>query len=386
MPESRASSRDYRIDFFRGIALIILFIDHVPFNVYSYFTPGNFGLSDAAEIFVLVSGVAAAFAYYGRFLEGDRLYASALAWKRSITLYVAHLFGTMAMLGMFAAASIYFAKPEFLNDINIPPIIADPVAGFAGIVSLGHQLGFYNILPMYMVFLLLMPAIMLLAQRNITVALTASFLLYLATATFRLNLPNYPNAGGWYFNPLAWQFLFTIGFVIGVRMKAGEPVPYRTWLAIAAVAYIVIGGVWVVGRWGGSLPDLPLPFVLYGNDKTFLTMNRLLHVLALAYVLAISPLPRLLQRWLTAMNPVVLIGRYGLVGFVSATLISMVGLILRIAFEGDILFDTVFIASGVAVLAGIGACLEVMRKTGARRAARRSAPPPETAPSLQPAE
>src|ERR1700722_5875082 len=55
--------RDLRLDFFRGIALFLIFIDHIPGNVLSHFTVQSLGFSDAAEIFIFVSGYTAALVY-----------------------------------------------------------------------------------------------------------------------------------------------------------------------------------------------------------------------------------------------------------------------------------------------------------------------------------
>ena len=65
IPADRAvrTQRDLRLDVFRGLALVMIFINHVPGTVYENFTNRNFGLSDAAEGFVLMSGVAAGLAY-----------------------------------------------------------------------------------------------------------------------------------------------------------------------------------------------------------------------------------------------------------------------------------------------------------------------------------
>lgn len=71
MPMSATSSgaqRDLRIDFFRGLALLFIFIDHVPDNVLARFTLRNFGFADAAEVFVLLAGFSAVLAY-GRTFE-----------------------------------------------------------------------------------------------------------------------------------------------------------------------------------------------------------------------------------------------------------------------------------------------------------------------------
>ena len=44
-------------DVFRGLALLMIFIDHIPGNVLSLIAKisRNFGFSDAAEIFVLLA-------------------------------------------------------------------------------------------------------------------------------------------------------------------------------------------------------------------------------------------------------------------------------------------------------------------------------------------
>jgi hypothetical protein len=59
MPTSAASmvnDRDLRIDFLRGLALLFIFIDHIPDNGLAHFTLRNFGFADAAEVFVLLAG------------------------------------------------------------------------------------------------------------------------------------------------------------------------------------------------------------------------------------------------------------------------------------------------------------------------------------------
>ena len=43
--------RDHRLDIFRGLALMMIFINHVPGNVFEHLTSRNFGFSDAAEAF-----------------------------------------------------------------------------------------------------------------------------------------------------------------------------------------------------------------------------------------------------------------------------------------------------------------------------------------------
>jgi hypothetical protein len=133
--------------------------------------------------------------------------------------------------------------------------------------------------------------------------------------------------------------------------------------------------VWTLVPLWGTLPDWPLPFILYGSDKTFLTMGRLLHVLALAYVICQTPIVDILKRRLTEWNPVVLLGKHALVTFVLGTLVSMVGLITKLVYEGSILFDTLYVGGGLAFLVLINATLEWMAKPRRRTPATAPAEP-----------
>ena len=63
----RRLPRDARVDALRGLALLMIFIDHVPGNLLSLVTLRNFGFSDAAELFVLLSGFSSMVAYGGSF-------------------------------------------------------------------------------------------------------------------------------------------------------------------------------------------------------------------------------------------------------------------------------------------------------------------------------
>src|SRR5690606_22420091 len=60
MAKSLPNQRIDSIDFWRGIVLLSIFINHIPGNVFEYLTHKNIGLSDAAEAFVFLSGVSVA--------------------------------------------------------------------------------------------------------------------------------------------------------------------------------------------------------------------------------------------------------------------------------------------------------------------------------------
>src|SRR5262245_55547915 len=100
-------ARDARIDFFRGLALIFIFIDHIPGNVFAQVTLTNFGFADAAEIFVLLAGYAAFFAYRRALTESLRVGLLKIG-SRMCELYVAHLIVLMVcVLGLAVAARLF---------------------------------------------------------------------------------------------------------------------------------------------------------------------------------------------------------------------------------------------------------------------------------------
>src|SRR5580698_1247270 len=84
--------RDLRLDFFRGLSLIFIFIDHIPENVLSYFTMRAIAFNDAAEVFIFISGFTAALVYGKSLRQNGALYASAQIYRRVWQLYVAHIF------------------------------------------------------------------------------------------------------------------------------------------------------------------------------------------------------------------------------------------------------------------------------------------------------
>src|SRR5215831_17115881 len=83
IPAAVASTRDLRLDLFRGIALWLIFLDHIPTNIVSWVTIRNYGFSDAAEMFVFISGYTAAFVYGRAMRQRGFLVAGARILKRA---------------------------------------------------------------------------------------------------------------------------------------------------------------------------------------------------------------------------------------------------------------------------------------------------------------
>lgn len=319
---SRPQNRDTRIDALRAFCLITIFVNHVPGNPFEQFSSKNFGFSDAAEAFVLISGVSAAYAYGLKFQAGSRLLTAIRAWRRAGVLYVAHLVATLVTLALFAGFSLHYAAPELLDTINIKPLVTDPVRGLLGLVTLGHQLGYNNILSMYGVILLMLPLFLLLSHWGIAAMLVASGALWLVCGLFMVALPTYPGGNFWFINPLSWQFLFVIGMAANMHVRRGGRIPVSLTLQILSIFYLLLSLAWVkVPLWGVDV-SFGLPAVLTGFDKTFLSVFRLTHVLAMAYLLV--TVPALSNVWRVGRrNPLAVIGRHALPVFIAGTLLAM---------------------------------------------------------------
>ncbi len=380
--DSVRKQRDVRLDFFRGLALASIFINHIPGNIYEHLTHRNFGFSDAAELFVFLAGFVAAMAYFGRFVAGDALGQSYRALKRAGQLYMAQTVSVIACIAVFAAAAIYFGDPEIAGRNNIQPILDDPAKGLLGVALMVHHLGYFNILPMYVVMLAMLPLVMWLARIDFRLALAASGALYLSVHLFGINMPEFPNENGWFFNPLAWQFLFTIGFVAGAMAKSGNPVPYHPVAYALGALWLAIGAAWAMsGFWFDEQAVLPWPQTLFGFSKTHEGLWRLTHVLALAYVVAWSPLGAWLKTAIRHDNVIAVMGRHGLPIFCAGSLLSMVAMLWRDEMGGGLLTDTVLVGGGLAIQIALAQVMEWNRNRG-REAALAKTPAKPARPAL----
>ncbi|MEE2950029.1 MAG: OpgC domain-containing protein [Pseudomonadota bacterium] len=346
-----ATSRDHRIDFWRGVALVMIFFNHVPGTLWENFTSRNFGFSDAAELFVFLAGFAAAFAYGRPFLAGNRLIASVKAFRRAGVLYLVQMMLTMLAVGLFSWAAMVYGDGGFFQRINLESILLKPLDTMFGFAVLGHQLGYVNILPMYSALLIMVPALLWLASKSLNLMLGASIALWMAAWTFRLDLPNYPNPGGWFFNPIAWQLIFAVGLYCGLRKASGRPsVPYRPWLFWSALAFLI--GSFVVTEYGLwsyiTAQQSWLPGFVAAFDKTYATAPRLLHVLALAYVFA-NAAPTSVFASISKSNPLARLGRHSLPVFALGTMLSLICQVILWERDASFVLDTLL----------LGACLSL---------------------------
>lgn len=342
------SRRDTRIDVFRALALLTIFINHVPGTAFELLTHKNFGFSDSAEAFVLISGIAVGLAYGLKFEPGNRLLMTLKAWRRASVLYIAHIVTTVATLALFSAAALWFARPKLLEMINITALVEDTPRALVGLATLGHQVGYNNILSMYAAVLLMLPLFLLLSRINLLLMVTVSGLVWFAAGYWQIAPQNYPTDGVWFLNPLSWQFLFVIGIACTLHVRRGGTICFSKPLAIMSLGYILFALIWVRWSFWGLEAKVDLPLVLSGFDKTFLSLPRLLHVLAIAYLIVAIPSLSNLARTSSA-NPLAILGKHSLPVFIAGTMLAMVAQVLKTVYGGGFVLDTSLIAAGIAL-------------------------------------
>jgi hypothetical protein len=361
-------SRDARVDFFRGLALLFIFIDHIPGNSLAWFTLHNFGFADAGEIFVALAGYAAFLAYAKTFEDEGAAAGCVRVGRRIRDLYVAHLVLLCVCVGGLAIAARSFQNPTYFEHVNLTPFNFDPAGAIWRALLLVYQPGYLNILPLYMVLLLWLPVLLLLMRRNITLALLASFSIWMGANVLQWNFPNYPGTYGWIFNPFAWQFLFSLGAVSAALASKGDLVPRSQTLFWVATAYVLFA-LLVAAPWT-RLPGLAearlLPDIRTAISKQDLSLWRVVHIVALAYLAAslISHDARWLARpwawW------VVICGRHSLHVFCFGIVLSMVGFVIMAEAGAGLGTQIIVNAVGLALLGSAAWKLAQLKRAKAR--------------------
>jgi len=339
--------RDTRLDVFRALALLTIFVNHVPGQYLEHLTSKNFGFSDSAEAFVLLSGMSAGLAYGSRFRLGERLAVTLRILRRALTLYVAHIMTSIITFAIFAGGALWFGRQDLLSEINLRAVVDRTEQGVVSMVLLGHQFGYNNILSMYAVLFLMLPGFLWLYRRSAVLLLAVSGTLWLCAGIWRIAPSNFLDDGYWFLNPLSWQFLFVIGFA-GMLTAKAKGIPRNPLLLAFSAAYLTISMLWVLFSWWSVDLSFGLPAVLTGFDKTFLSAPRLVHVLAGAYLLATIPA---LSRWaaLPLSHPLVAVGRHSLAIFIFGTILAMIGQVLLFVTGKDPLFGTAYVLLGIAL-------------------------------------
>ena len=150
------SKRDPRVDVLRGIALAMIFIDHIPGDILNNWTLRNFGFCDAAEIFVLLAGFASMSAYGKCFEREGARSGLRRVGLRCVRLWVFQV-GLLVpfFAGLLLSWERFYRVEKIAYELNHPadPFVAKPVYL---LLQIRHQL--LLVLPPILVLLMPKPA------------------------------------------------------------------------------------------------------------------------------------------------------------------------------------------------------------------------------------
>lgn len=246
------SVRDPRLDVWRGIAMLIIMVAHIPMNHWGNFIPARYGPSDAAEMFVFCSGYAAAIAFGGTFERHGWWMGTRRILFRCWQIYWAHLalFFVIALICVwstdFVHARLGDEATNYVRKLNLTKFFTETEMALAGLFTLTWVPNYFDILPMYFVILVMVPIVVGLRQLHPIAPFVFCIGLYVATWIFDLELPAEPwSERAWFFNPLAWQLLFFTGFAIS---RGWLKTPAFDWrLIIAGIVFVIL--MVPISRW-----------------------------------------------------------------------------------------------------------------------------------------
>jgi hypothetical protein len=364
-----SAARDLRVDFFRGLALWWIYTDHIPGDVLSDFSLRNFAMCDATEVFVLLAGYGAGLSYGMRLGRNGYISTTADVMKRAWTLYIAHIFLFVLFTAQVTYSATALNRLNYLQETRLDVLGDDPYRSILEALLLRFQPSLLNILPLYVVLLVFFAAtIWLLRWPRLLFGF--SFAIYLLVRATNLNLDAW-GGEGWFFDPMAWQFLFIIGVLLAC---APMRVPRRAWLFDVGAVLVVVLGIVVTMviqpyphrlEWFNASPFRSLVV----DDKTSLYPLRLISILALTWLCV--RVIRFDAGWLRSRwaAPLVLLGQNSLPVFCSGIVI---GFLARLGLEWNdrTAMQVVINLFGLIGMIGVGALAAWYRTKNTAKVAR----------------
>jgi hypothetical protein len=374
------SSRDSRVDFLRGLAIVFVVVNHVGMtSLFQLFTQEAVGFVSGAELFVLFSGLVLGMVFGPRVRDsfGDvvdhttkragKLYATALVVlivvflislvpainADTLTSFVDQGTGAAGRGGAGRSYDLYAGMDSLLHFPVAPEVIP-------GILMLQFGPWQFNVMGLYVILLLASPLVLwALSRGKVLWVLAATAALYAAGAFFRIRL--LPSEFEDSFPLLVWQVLFIVGMVAGYhRRRIIGWLAAHSWVVVACtvvaagLAFLAWGNPYVANSYDVRVAILPdatyraLYDAYFG--RTYLGVGRLLNVLVLvvtAYALLTAywkPVHRGLGWFLVPL------GRATLYVFIiHVALIAVIANIPALQ-EGRVLFNTAAYAVILALL------------------------------------
>ncbi|MGJ4889855.1 OpgC domain-containing protein [Bradyrhizobium sp. HKCCYLR20261] len=345
--------RDLRLDLFRGIANWAIFLDHIPDNVVNWITTRNYGFSDAADLFVFISGYTASFVYARMMIDRGFIVGATRLFKRVWQLYVAHIVLFVIYIVAISYLATRFGVSEIIDEFNVAGLVDHASDTLAQGLILKFKPVNLDVLPLYIVLMGFFPPVLWLMLRQPDLTMIASIVLWLVARYMGWNFAAYP-AGSWYFNPYCWQVLFVFGSwcaLGGARRSMGI-------IMAPATLYFCLGYLLLalIMTMAGRFPDFGamFPHWLYAafnpNDKTNLAPYRFLHFVVIV-IMVIRFVPKEWKglEW-KAFDPLVVCGQQSLAVFCVGVFLSFIGHFMLMLSSGSLLAQILVSVAGIAIM------------------------------------
>jgi hypothetical protein len=359
---SAAAARDPRFDFFRGLALLMIFNLHLYGSRFTAVTLGAVSFCTGAEIFVFISGYVCGMVYFRRLESAGFGACQVKAVRRCGQLYGAHLLTFLICFGLFAYFEIVRGTDGSV--FRLQPLLDEPVAAGWHALLLTYTPLYMDILKLYIMLLLPLPLFLCVYRRRPWLAVGLSVLLYVAAQVWpqQTALPDYPPGQRWFWNPLAWQMLFFLAVVLGADKARGiSRVPRGVHWAALALGLLL--GLFILKQ----TVDLPWRLI----DKFRLAPMRVISLFVMAWAIA-SWAPATARFWRgRLLAPVVCCGRHALPVFCFSVVLDYTGSLCLLEAGGGLMPELLLSLGGITLMCLLAAALSDRRR---RRAVQAAAP------------
>ena len=379
-----APSRDWRIDFWRGLAIVFIFWNHSVDNVMSWFTTKYYGLSDSAELFVFLSGFAMCGMFVSKFLKRPVM-AAPYAVTRAFTLYIHHITAFVVIATLASAYRTYAGSSVMERDLFIRPFFIATETVITKLATLAYLPPLLDILPLYILLTLLLGVLFPFFKGNWKLYAGFAVAVWLFAFFTGATLSSYPDTRLWTFNPFAWQAVFLAGFC--ACLARNEPWLRRIVNSPATLALaitIVIVGFVAAAPWAtlGWLEWRPLRILTDIASKANASPIRLIHFLSLALIACWIVRPESTLGATRFGRAMILIGRRSLPLFVISTVFAAMSHGVFDWFGRSIPVQMIYALGMAAVLVGLAFTADALGKA---TKSKKGGPGPSAGPRPGPA-
>jgi hypothetical protein len=368
--------RDLRLDLFRGIANWAIFLDHIPDNVVNWITTRNWGFSDAADLFVFISGYTASFVYARMMIERGFIVGATRLTKRVWQLYVAHVILFVIYIVAISYLAQRFMDSDLINEFNVAGLVDHATDTLGAGLLLKFKPVNLDVLPLYIVLMGFFPPVLWFMLRQPDLTMLASIVLWLLARHFGWNFRSYP-AGTWYFDPYCWQVMFVFGSwcALGGAKRAAWIINSKPALYLG-IAYLIFAMVMTMaGRFsdfGAMFPDW-LYSAFNPNDKTYMAPYRFIHFAVIA-MLTVRFVPKTWEglEW-RVFDPAIVCGQQSLAVFCVGVFLSFVAHFTLSLSSGSFLAQLLVSIAGIAIMTAVAYYISWSKRQD--KAAKPAAPP-----------